>query len=312
MPIKPLSVKSRNIFFYLSIVIFLVAVPVLVLYTTGYRFGEGIISRTGGISVYLSPSGSSLYINGKFNDTLGFLSRSFFVQDLKVGSYSIEVKKEGYYSWKKNIVVYPKIVTENYSFLSPEKFILKEITQFSKSKETSGTTTKDTTKSATSTTEYLEVASLFEKKNLTKAEEKKELLTIQNTHEKFNLNKTDDILISGKSAVYLKDNTISASWIGNVLDAPYFFHTSTSTVATTTSIFRSDEKIFNIEFYPERTDVVLLEMPSGVFALQLNMNSKKEDLRPVFIEPQAKVRIASNGEYFIKNKEGQFYRLELP
>ncbi|TSC55204.1 MAG: hypothetical protein LiPW30_670 [Parcubacteria group bacterium LiPW_30] len=312
MPIKPLSVKSRNIFFYLSIVIFLIAVPVLVLYTTGYRFGEGIISKTGGISVYLSPSGSSLYINGKFNDTLGFLSRSFFVQDLKVGSYSIEVKKEGYYSWKKNIVVYPKIVTENYSFLSPEKFVLKEITQFSKPKDIVSTTTKETIKIATSTTEYLEVKALFEKKKLTKAEEKKEILAMENIYEKFSIDKADDILVSGKSIVYLKENVVLASWIGNVSDAPYFFHVSTSTVATTTAIFRSDEKISNIEFYPGRTDVVLMEMPSGIFALQLNVGSKMEDLRPVFIDPQSKIRISSNGEYFIKNKEGRFYSLELP
>lgn len=308
MPIKPLSVKNRNIFFYLSIVVFLVAVPVLVLYTTGYRFGEGIISKTGGVSVYLSPAGSNLYINGKFNDTLGFLSRSFFVQDLKVGSYSIEVKKDGYYSWKKDIVVHPKIVTENYAFLSPEKFVLKEITQFSKTKETASTTTKV----ATSTTEYLEVKGFFEKKKLTKAEERKEILAMENIHEKFNLGKTDDILVSGKSVVYLKDNTISASWIGSISDAPYFFHLSTSTVATTTSIFKGNEKILNIEFYPERTDVVLIEMHSGIFALQLNIGSKIEDLRPVFVEPQSKIRISPNGEYFIKNKEGLFYSLELP
>lgn len=312
MPIKPLSTKSRNRFFYLLIVVFFIASPILVLYTSGYRFGEGIVSETGGISIYLSPAGSTLYINGKSGDTLGFLSRSFFVQDLKIGDYFIEVKKEGYYPWVKNIVVYPKIVTENYAFLAPEKFILDEVLQFSRTKEGTGTTTKETTRVATSTTEYLSVKSLFEKRKLTKAEEKKELEESLDIHKRFNLDETDDILISGKSSVYLKNNTISALWIGNVLDAPYFFRISTSTIATTTDIFKSDEKIYNIEFYPDRTDVVLIERPSGIVALQLNIGSREEDLRPVFKERDSKIRIASNGAYFIKSADGRFYRLELP
>lgn len=313
MPIKPLSAKNRNRFFYLLIVVFFVASPILVLYTSGYRFGEGIVSETGGVSVYLSPAGSTLYINGKSGDTLGFLSRSFFVQDLKIGDYSIEVKKEGYLPWAKNIAVYPKIVTENYAFLAPEKFILDEVLQFIRTKEGTGTTTKETVKvSATSTAEYLSVKSLFEKRKLTRAEEKKELEESLDIHKRFSLDETDDILISGKSAVYLKNNTISALWIGNVLDAPYFFRVSTTTIATTTDIFKSDEKIYNIEFYPDRTDVVLIERPSGIVALQLNIGSREEDLRHVFEKRDSKIRVASNGAYFIKGVDGRFYRLELP
>ncbi|MFA6077751.1 MAG: PEGA domain-containing protein [Candidatus Paceibacterota bacterium] len=312
MPIKPLSTKSRNRFFYLLIAVFFIASPILVLYTSGYRFGEGIVSETGGVSVYLSPAGSTLYINNRAGDTLGFLSRSFFVQDLKIGNYFIEVKKEGYYPWAKNIVVYPKIVTENYAFLAPEKFILDEVLQFGKLKEGTSTTTKEVVRVATSTEEYLAVKSLFEKRKLTKAEEKKELEESLDIHKRFDLDETDDILISGKSAVYLNNNTISALWIGNVLDAPYFFRVSTSTVATTTDIFKSEEKISNIEFYPDRTDVVLIERPSGIVALQLNIGSREADLRPVFKERDSKIRVASNGAYFIKGVDGRFYRLELP
>lgn len=86
--------------------IFGVLLVAVVSYARGYRFNfqEGTVSSTGIISVNSTPRGAKVYINGKLN---GATDTNI---TLPFGKYEVEVKKEGYTSWKKNVTLQGEIV----------------------------------------------------------------------------------------------------------------------------------------------------------------------------------------------------------
>lgn len=91
------------------LVIFTVFVLVLIAviaYARGYRFNfrEGTISSTGIISVNSSPRPAKVYINGVLQ---GATDTNL---TLPYGKYTVEVKKEGYSSWKKEVSLKGELV----------------------------------------------------------------------------------------------------------------------------------------------------------------------------------------------------------
>jgi hypothetical protein len=97
-----------------GILIFLVVAPLIVLYLMGvrYDFNEKRFERTGIISGRTSPRGAELYINGELRDTTPTTLRF-----LESGDYDVEVKKQGYFPWKKRLYVKSQYVT----WLNPGK-----------------------------------------------------------------------------------------------------------------------------------------------------------------------------------------------
>ena len=133
---KPLSKKSRNISILILGVIFLIVGPLLIAYSEGYRIGDidDVLKlvKTGGIYVHSNDiSNTSVYLNGEFVKSSGLFLRNTFVQNLRPGSnYVIDVSKEGYNSYIKDLTVYPSLVTEVTIMMLPKEIEKREILKF--------------------------------------------------------------------------------------------------------------------------------------------------------------------------------------
>lgn len=79
--------------------IFLLVLIAVIAYARGYRFNikEGTVTSTGIISVNSSPQPATVYVNGALKGATDIN------MTLPYGQYTVEVKKEGYTDWKKNV-----------------------------------------------------------------------------------------------------------------------------------------------------------------------------------------------------------------
>ncbi|MCX6721286.1 MAG: hypothetical protein NT026_01645 [Candidatus Staskawiczbacteria bacterium] len=93
---------------------FLIAAPILVLYSEGYRFDfeKMKVVATGGIFVRTFPSADQITIDSAISEKPGFLANSIFVQSLLPKTHTILVIKKGYYDYNKTLSVEENSVTK--------------------------------------------------------------------------------------------------------------------------------------------------------------------------------------------------------
>jgi len=120
--------KVRTILFIVSLVLFLLSAPTLIFYSQGYRVdfqlpeGGIKITQTGGIFLKVIPKQVKVYLDGKLKKKTDFFFGSALIENLLPKKYKVEVYKEGYFSWQKNLEVKEKKVTEAKNIiLFPEK-----------------------------------------------------------------------------------------------------------------------------------------------------------------------------------------------
>lgn len=99
----------RYIGFYISLALYFILLPIVLSYSLGYKidFHRFKIYKTGIISLSSTPAGASIYINGRVYPDI----TPARIEELKPGTYSVEVKREGFYPWQKSLSVIPNMVT---------------------------------------------------------------------------------------------------------------------------------------------------------------------------------------------------------
>lgn len=97
-----MKLKYRRIIYLSFILAFLIIAPLVILYTAGYGYNpkKGKIEKTGILYVDSKPKGADIYINKKLS---GKTEKRF--PKMLPDKYLLEVKKEGYYDWKKEIEI---------------------------------------------------------------------------------------------------------------------------------------------------------------------------------------------------------------
>lgn len=113
-----MRLKTRRILTVISVILFLILAPLIILYTFGFRydFKEKKIVQTG--IIYLTPAPQDnvkILVNGaeaKNNLSVkGFLKKDYVLYNLLPQTYEIKLQKDGYWDWKKNLSVLPGIIT---------------------------------------------------------------------------------------------------------------------------------------------------------------------------------------------------------
>ncbi|HUW71612.1 MAG TPA: hypothetical protein VMV66_00225 [Candidatus Humimicrobiaceae bacterium] len=113
-----MSKKTRTILFLACLFLFFLTAPLIILYSQGYRFdlnppvGGIKLTQTGGFGLKAEPKQVEIYIDGKLAKKTDFLFGSALVENLLPKRYKIEVKKEGYLTWEKNLEIKEKEVVE--------------------------------------------------------------------------------------------------------------------------------------------------------------------------------------------------------
>lgn len=99
----------RYIVFFFSLALYFILLPIVLSYSLGYHidYHNFKIYKMGILSLRSAPSGASVYINGKLRQELTPVR----IEELKPDTYSVEVKREGFYPWQKELVIRPNMVT---------------------------------------------------------------------------------------------------------------------------------------------------------------------------------------------------------
>ena len=94
--------EIRRIIFLVFVLLFIFISPLVILYAWGFKFdfANRSLVDTGGIYLKSLPSGAQIYINGSPRGKSNAL-----IQNLRPQIYNINLYKEGYYPWRKNIIV---------------------------------------------------------------------------------------------------------------------------------------------------------------------------------------------------------------
>jgi len=98
-----MNIKLRRLYFILIIIVFLVVAPALLTYAIGYRFDfeQNKIVQVGIISIETKPRDCQIYIDGVLHDK----TTPTIINNLLPKRYTIEIKKEGYFTYTKTVDV---------------------------------------------------------------------------------------------------------------------------------------------------------------------------------------------------------------
>jgi len=106
--------RTRTILFLVCLFLFLSIAPTAIFYSQGYRFDFETkkITQTGGLFLKAEPKQVEVFIDGKLKKKTDFFFGSALIENLLPKKYKIQIKKEGYYPWEKNLEIREKEVAE--------------------------------------------------------------------------------------------------------------------------------------------------------------------------------------------------------
>ena len=288
-----ISLKKRRFYFYALIVVFFMIIPVITLYTSGYRMGDNFkLVETGGIYILSPEQNAEIYINNKKRKETSMFQKDLFVQNLKPGKYTVLISKKEFWPWAKEVEVEERKVTEAIAFLIPKNLrgdvIQKKITIPADSDN--ATTTKINI-------EYKKISDLFKKQY----PDNKSINKLKKDKKTSDTKKDEVTSKRGRVKIWLsKDNQVIANWTKDADQLPNYFCRKDICNGTVT-VFKSVEPVKSLSFYPGREDVVLIAISNGIFAIEIDAR-KNQNFQPVYkgIDPYF---IIDDGTIYIKDND---------
>ncbi len=261
--VQPLSYTKRRRTFFFLLAIFVISLPFLYLYATGYRFDPkdpNAIVGTGGIYVAAERTGAEIYIDDELVRETRVFRTAFYAQNLEPKTHKVHVQKEGHHTWVKELPVTSHRVTEAQAFnmpVIPELRVISEYTSATgtaivKTSLLATTTTNEilaTTTKATSTftvnPEYRALSQFFtststvpEKTIITRLNEElvgtttAEVVPATSTREQ-----------GGVRMVETSDGSVYVEWVGRFEDMPYYYCAAGFPRYSTTTVGEIESKI---------------------------------------------------------------------
>ncbi len=120
--------RWRKILFSVLALSFLILAPFIILYAQGIRFDfeRKRFCKTGAIYLKVIPKKAKIFLNGKKIKETDPILGSAKIENLLPRKYFLEVKKEGFFSWKKELEVKEEKVTTAEIILFPQNIVFKE------------------------------------------------------------------------------------------------------------------------------------------------------------------------------------------
>lgn len=265
---QPMHQGRRLFFFIIFIILFIILIPVVLLYSNGYRLDRDLVLQpTGGIYVFYPESGAQLYVDGELSDQTSLFYRGIFVDNLAPKNYDIEVYKEGYLPWKKNIDVRERKVAEGYPFLIPEIISTSTVPRFV------------TLASGTSVTNglYTDIVDLFSTSSATSTTPARLRNIIAGT--------TTPVIASSTAPLVRKDiqvdlvgKEIVASWQGASASRPFYF-CDPLRASCVDSFVVAEGDFKKVDFYPGRNDVILYTKKDGLYVTEIDTRAPQNTMK---------------------------------
>jgi hypothetical protein len=305
--------RFRQLYFICFALIFAISVPLVVLYSLGYRVGQGFRPvKTGGLMVAQVPVRADVYLDSVLIDSASFFKSQVFVSGLTPKTYEVKVVKEGSLTWNKTVKVKEQKVSLEPVFLIPENLELVEIPQFelvtvSTTTQSVGqgtTTPKVQKRVATSSPlvreEYLTIKNLFATTTATTTVALKGVGATSSTT-------TLPTILARKDGVVIfeRGDTLIARFEESLESAPEQFFDESGVPAREIVLGRVFASAREVTFLPKRLDVVLITLPSGVYIQDVRTNPVHV-LVPLYEVPGSHVRLDDEGRLFLKDGDKLF------
>lgn len=103
-----MKLRYRRLIYSTFIFVFIVLTPIIIIYTSGYRynFKKGTIEKTGILYLETKPKDALIFIDGKYKNTTP-ARFPYLLPDI----YSVEIMKNGYYSWQNELEIKSNLTT---------------------------------------------------------------------------------------------------------------------------------------------------------------------------------------------------------
>ena len=254
-----MTVKKQWMYIAGLTLVFLVVIPVILLYSFGYRLSSDFrLVKTGGIYCSNDESDVSVYLNGKLKKSSGMIERNILVQNIKPGNYHVKVVKDGYRLWQKWIKVHEQKVEVCFPLLLPKDLNPEEIPKYL---PLEGKLKKKKPKRELND-EYTDIQQLFKKSR----KPAKNIFPSWNSREiaKLKLGKNRKL----KEKVFLEKSgkRIYVRWTGKKDRLPFFINTMKRK-----RVYSSEKWISAFEFYPKRNDAFIVRFIDGsLYAVEID------------------------------------------
>ena len=107
-----MNIVYRRIIISVFSIFFLIAAPLVVTYTAGYRLSLKDFKFIATGNLYFEGkdiSNASITLNGELTDEQ--FTKKHYINNILPGTYTIEIQKEGYYTWTKKVEVKEHLTT---------------------------------------------------------------------------------------------------------------------------------------------------------------------------------------------------------
>jgi hypothetical protein len=322
---SPLSRAKRTIYFVALSIVFVIGVPVLLLYTAGYRLSlDRNIDVRGGLYVYAPEAGSKIFIDGELQEESTFFNRRFFSQNLKGGVYTVVVDHPSHKTWTKQVRVRPNRVTSLRPFMLNEQIDVREIEPITYDFDEEGMLIRQNNPL------YLQLVERF---LLRKAyRDRQDVLRVQNgesvplensainsnnRNNRNNLNTVDGVDVSprviiepvpplyerGHYVVWVEDDSIYAQYSGGDDWVPEYFCDMTNVeldCVDTIRLFASTVPIKQIDFFPGEDSALLVRLEDGIYVVEVDIRAE-QFFEKLYDGPSDDFYISENNRVFIIN-----------
>jgi hypothetical protein len=332
---QPLNKWKRRILLIALLLLFVILTPWILMNSFGYRLDDALnVVKTGGLYLHSEVPNTSVYINGKYIKDNGALIRNVFIQKLKPNSsYKIEVYKDGFNGWVKELYVYPGIVSEGHVLMLPEEFEIREIYPFF-NEEGEGVYSPVPGFTKVSRTldgriipengEYINVITLFEGENPYEPKVPEVVESENILNEEVEQELPDHYLELGIEDPELLDNLIETSdeiswlqngdivlyWIDKLESIPYYYCGGIEErICNEEIILDWQNEIKRFAYYPGRSDAWIVLVNDGIYAVEVDPRSQR-NIQTIYLGQGLDFRLDGSGNLIIKD-QGSYFEIDL-
>lgn len=292
---KPLSKKQRSFSLKILLAIFILGVPFLLAYSSGYRLDleDFTFVKTGGVFVHSDLPEVAVSINGEYMESGGDFLKNVLIQNLKSNeTYTIRVEKEGYQTWYKDLFVAPNLVAEARILMLPNEIPFKKVEQFTfipnADPKVKATSTKvltedyeETLDIFTSTSTVSVNAIVFEKEiikatSTTAKATSTTKIIIPDYLEDLEIEGIENkkqLKVNDKMVAWLEAGNVHVVWSGDYESTPFFMCDIRGCRDKLVVSLDADIREFN--FFPGRNDAFVVTTQNYIFAVEADDRSKQ-------------------------------------
>lgn len=317
---KPLSKKTRRISWALLFLIFLAVSPFILYYSFGYRFDDKLgFVETGGIYIHSDVSNTQVFVNGEYFKNNGVLLKNTLIQKLDPKDvHVIDVIKDGYHSWHKELPVVEGLVTEASSLMLPIEIERTAIYPYFDTASNGTTTAQIAGRRLIENRDYEEALALFDDA-MAATSTMVDVVTIASTPQEVEvpdyfvkLGITDpttlvNLIERGDQIAWLDNGNVVMYWVGEKDATPFYYCVPLECRTMLALDWASD--IMRFDLMPGRSEIVLVLNADGLWAVEMDDRSER-NIQPVYMGKGIDFRV-NNSDRIVVSDDGVFFELRI-